>query len=69
MRSIRLTGSYDRSVTVMSDTTGGTAPVAYPQVGLTGPAPGLIADLYSVSRDLVFAKECAEAYAVRVRDS
>jgi len=47
----------------MSNTAGGSAPVAYPQVGLTGPAAGSTADLYSVSRDLVFAKQCAQAYA------
>ena len=43
-------------------------PVAYPQVGLTGPAAGLIADLNSISRDLYFAGVAASRYADAAAD-
>ncbi len=36
------------------------------QVGLTGPAAGWVADVDSICRDLVFAKQCAEGYAAMI---
>ncbi len=44
----------------------GSAPVPYPQLALSGPAAGFVADLYSVSQDLVFARDCAMAYAAKI---
>jgi len=37
--------------------------VQLPQVGLKAPGAGLLADLQSLSRDVVFAAQCAEQYA------
>lgn len=34
-----------------------------PQVGLQGPGPGALADLFSLTRDVDFARRCAAEYA------
>jgi hypothetical protein len=43
--------------------------LALSQVGLSGPVPGLIADLRSIGADLTFAAECAERYSSLLRSS
>lgn len=37
-------------------------PQAFPQVGLTGPMPGALADLQSLVNDVEFARQCALGY-------